>query len=141
MKHRKKAFTLIELIIVVVIIGILALVAIPRYFANVTKAQKNAVYANLGLIREAALAYYAIHNIYPADTTFPIIVSIEGETIVNLNYPSDTKWIYQYGTSPATFGPNRLALAVYKADGSHCYCVRLLSGARETSIGCCGNPL
>ncbi|MBP7836378.1 MAG: prepilin-type N-terminal cleavage/methylation domain-containing protein, partial [Candidatus Omnitrophica bacterium] len=32
---KKQAFTLIELIIVVVIISILALIAIPRYFANI----------------------------------------------------------------------------------------------------------
>jgi prepilin-type N-terminal cleavage/methylation domain-containing protein len=62
MNQKKKAFTLIELIIVVVIIGILALVAIPRYFANINKAQKSQVLANLAAIKQAQLAYYAVYG-------------------------------------------------------------------------------
>ena len=136
MNQKKIGFTLIELIIVVVIIGILALVAIPRYFANVTKAQENAVYANLGLIREAALAYYAVNNAYPADSTWPIVVSVDGETIVNLSRPPNLNgYSYQYGTNPSNYGPSPLALVYYNA--SKCYCVHLLSGTKETSLGCC----
>ncbi|MDD5517915.1 MAG: prepilin-type N-terminal cleavage/methylation domain-containing protein [Candidatus Omnitrophota bacterium] len=102
MNQRKTAFTLIELIIVVVIIGILALIAIPRYFANVDKAQKNTVYANMDAIRQALLSYYAVYGVYPSDNTWPITVTIDGDTVVSVANPGNSKWSYAYGA--ATYG-------------------------------------
>jgi len=91
---KRKGFTLIELIIVVVIIGILALIAIPRYFANVEKAQKTQVFANLHAIREAMLAYYAVNGAYPASGAWPITVSLDGDIVKNISNPSSSKWQY-----------------------------------------------
>ncbi|MDD5026918.1 MAG: prepilin-type N-terminal cleavage/methylation domain-containing protein [Candidatus Omnitrophica bacterium] len=103
----RKAFTLIELIIVVVVIGILALVAIPRYFANVAKAQKAQVYANLDAIRQALLAYYAVNGVYPTPCTWPIIVTLDGDTIINLARPGTSIWQYGYNndTNACTVTP------------------------------------
>lgn len=64
----KKGFTLIELIIVVIIIGVLAAIAAPLMSSNVTKAKKSEAVAALGAIRTAARLYNAENSAWPAGT-------------------------------------------------------------------------
>ena len=52
-----KGFTLIELIMVTIILGILAAVAIPRYVATVTKAEQSAEDAVISSIRSGLETY------------------------------------------------------------------------------------
>ena len=51
MKNTNKGFTLIELIMVTIILGILAAVAIPRYMTSVQKAEEAAEDAVISSIR------------------------------------------------------------------------------------------
>ena len=66
----KKGFTLIELMIVVVIIGILAALAIPRSMAASKKAKVSEARGVLKQLYVAAETYYQENGQYPATHTF-----------------------------------------------------------------------
>jgi len=57
----KKAFSLVELIIVVAVLGILAAMVVPQFQGHVTEAKEAAVKDNLRILR-AAIAFYAAQH-------------------------------------------------------------------------------
>ena len=71
MKHTKSrnGFTLIELIIVMVILGIMAAVAVPRYLDSISNAEESAEDAVITSIR-AGLAQYANNKLYKKGRPF-----------------------------------------------------------------------
>ena len=59
-------FTLVELMVVVLIIGILVAIAIPVFNASRTNAQKRSCYANQRIIEGAAMTYLADNGVMPS---------------------------------------------------------------------------
>jgi prepilin-type N-terminal cleavage/methylation domain-containing protein len=53
----RKAFTLIELIVVIIIVGILASVGLTQYSKAVERSRKAEAKMNLGVLRKTAIAY------------------------------------------------------------------------------------
>lgn len=76
----KSAFTLVELMIVVVIVAILALVAIPLYQGSVTGAKMSEGIAGCGTIRSAFRVYAASHN-----GVYPVLAAVDGTGLTILN--------------------------------------------------------
>ncbi|BAM04964.1 prepilin-type N-terminal cleavage/methylation domain-containing protein [Phycisphaera mikurensis] len=68
--RRSAAFSLVELIIVVVIIGLLAAIAIPRFSQGAANASENAYVADLAVLRNAIELYAAEHGAFPSATSF-----------------------------------------------------------------------
>lgn len=59
----QKGFTLIELVMIIVILGILAAVAIPKYQDLSGEAKEAAARGALGALRSAVTIYYANHAV------------------------------------------------------------------------------
>ncbi len=64
MRTSQTGFTLVELLIVVIIVGILAAVAIPMYSGSTERARATECVAALGTVRCALRNYYAEHGTY-----------------------------------------------------------------------------
>ena len=61
----KKAVTLLELLIVVIIVGILATIAVPRFTGIIEKVKWTEAVNTLGSIRMAAIIYEQEHEVRP----------------------------------------------------------------------------
>ena len=64
-----RGFTLIELMVVVIILGVLAAVAIPLYTDYIKNARTSEGIARLGSVMTASKAYYQRYNRWPSKPT------------------------------------------------------------------------
>jgi len=61
----RRAFTLVEILIVVVILGILAAIVIPQFASATDSARHNAFVTDLNALTKAVSAYAGIHGLPP----------------------------------------------------------------------------
>ncbi len=88
MKQQQSGFTLIELVIVIVILGILAAAALPRFTDLSVDARTATLNGLMGSIRSAAAISHATEL---ARGVSGATVTLEGNTVTILNgYPSAT---------------------------------------------------
>ena len=66
----KQGFTLMELIIVMVIVGILVVVALPQYQRSAERGRSLVGLANVRSVADRLNAYYILHDTYPSESEF-----------------------------------------------------------------------
>ena len=76
-----KGFTLIELLVVIVIIGILAVVAIPKLLAAIDKAKSAVAKSDIGSMNSAIQMYQSDHSNY----IFPVYAEGKAVSTVGLS--------------------------------------------------------
>lgn len=81
MKSSESGFTLIELLIVVVIIGILASIAIPKFSATREKAFLSAAKADLRNLASQQEVYHNVHYTFTTDLAAAEFTESEGVTV------------------------------------------------------------
>jgi len=72
---RRTGFTLVELIAVMVVLGVLAAVAVPRFFDYTSRAKTASLQGSLGNIRSAISSYYADQS-FSGTAAYPTLAQL-----------------------------------------------------------------
>ena len=91
MRPRRNAFTLVEILIVVVILGILAAIVVPQFVNARTEAAQGTTYSELQKLRRAVDVYMARHDnalpdVTAGDGTWGALVAGNGEYLKSAPY-------------------------------------------------------
>ncbi len=95
----KKGFTLIELLIVVVIIGILAAIAIPKFASTKEKAYVASMKSDLRNLATSEEAYFSDKNVYTTVNTNMNFTPSTGNAITITSSNPATGW-HAVATNP-----------------------------------------
>jgi len=106
--NNNKGFTLIELLIVVVIIGILAAIAIPKFSATREKAYVSAMKSDLKNLASQQEIYYSDEYTYTTDATELGFANSEGVTVA-IGVGTGTGW----SASAVHSGTNEVCAVFY----------------------------
>lgn len=110
MLRSNKGFTLVELLIVVIILGVLAAVIIPQFGSSTADAKLAALDATMGEMRNATERYYHDHN-----SVYPGALAIDGTaaTVAECQTTAFIQQLTRYTTVAGVVADVKSATAKY----------------------------
>ncbi|MCU0665757.1 MAG: type IV pilin-like G/H family protein [Candidatus Omnitrophica bacterium] len=119
----KKGFTLLELIVVIIIIGVLATLGFVQYVNMIEKGRRAEARTNLGMLRTLQMAYHQEHStayaaIGDLQSGLPAATGTGDHTCTNANFYFEYFCDATGGTVPGT-----------------CYAMRCASGGKDPVTG------
>jgi len=101
-------FTLLELLIVAIIIGILATIALPQYTATIEKARSGEAIINIGAIRVALDRYWYQNGALPANDNFA------GLDVDNPNNITNKLYLYSFKNNETTVSQRKYTVTAVR---------------------------
>ena len=117
--NKQSGFSLVELTIVVVILGVLATFAVPRFMSSVEKTKASESFSYLANIESAQARYNAERGLY-ADSTSKLDIDLDTPEFFDVSAPSsanwETEWEMKLTRNGASSGYGRYTV-IFNQDG------------------------
>ena len=120
-RHRGAAFTLVELLIVIIVIAVLAAIAIPKFVNSSERSKEASLHSDLKLVRNAIATFQNDTNAYPASLSDIAAIAAPANGIDPTGAPLaivPTTWHGPYITSVPTDPVSGNALTYSVASGT-----------------------
>jgi len=111
MRKQVKGFTLVEILIVVIILGILAAIVIPQFTEASTSAKESSLVSNLQTLRSQVGLYKIQHNdMLPSCTASDTATHTDATAVQNLTSVTDVDGELWAAGAVGKFGPYMQAI-------------------------------